>query len=115
MRRFESTRLHGVGEGNLDRLAEEAAARPQEEIARGLHGDRARSAQPAAGLVLLENVGDGVPVDAGVEAEGLVLRRDHGAAQRGRDAVERHRPMLDPSFGDEADHHQGVIGGSAHR
>ena len=69
---------------NLQRLADHAAARPQEQVLRHLLGDGRAAARHLAVLGIIDHVAQRVPVDAVVTAEFGVLGGDHRARQSGR-------------------------------
>jgi len=99
--------VDGEGERNLDRLADEPAARPEEQIARDLHRDGAGTSQPIAALPVFDRILDGDPVDAVMKAETIVFGGEHRARKARRDGAQRHRPSLRAVALDRADDHEG--------
>src|SRR3546814_5442780 len=65
---------------HLEPLADDAARRPEKEVLRRLHGDRAAAAGALAGGVGLGRRLQRTPVEAAVLAEEIVLGGDHGLA-----------------------------------
>src|SRR5690606_33028003 len=90
-----------ISDRQLDSLADEAAARPEEQVAGHLHGDGAGAAQPAALVVVGQRLAHGAPIYAGMTAEAVVLGREHGTRKIRGHLVERPPGALHPVTLDE--------------
>jgi len=91
------------GEHRLVQLARQGLLRGQEEVARHLHGDRARAlAAPARYEVGIGGAHHAEIVDAGVLVEALVLGREDGRLELGGNVGDRyHRPPLLAELADQ--------------
>ena len=72
-------------DADFDPLANGRAARPQEQVLGGLHGDRRRAAAGALSAGAADDVMENAPFDAVVLTEPVVFRSDDGRDGDGRD------------------------------
>src|ERR1700722_1536992 len=80
---------HDERHSDLDTFADGGAARPQEPVPRGLHGDgRGASGRPVFASAA-QNLAERAPVDAIIVAEALELRGDHRGEGNRRDGLQR--------------------------
>src|SRR5690606_41105251 len=68
-------------------LADIAPRRPEEQVLRGLHGDRAGAAERPALKVLRKGALDRVPIEAVMLAEARILRRHDRADKIRRNLI----------------------------
>ena len=95
-------------EPGFEPFAQPVAARPQEDIFRGLHRDGAGAEQAAmSALVAIPGCFDRAPVKAVVAAEPGVLARHRGADQVRGDIIEPPPALVDAVTFDATDQHQG--------
>ncbi len=86
-------------EPRLEPLAQQASARPQEEVLRQLLRDRARPAQASLFLALFHGLGDGPEVEAPVLAKALILGENDGDGDVGGDLLPVDPALLDALAG----------------
>ena len=91
----------------LQRLAQPAAARPQEQVLRHLLGDGGTAAHVLEVVGIGHGIADFREVDAVMAAKAAVLGDDHGERERRRDARQRHILPLHALAADAAPEHHG--------
>jgi hypothetical protein len=92
---FGQHEIHPQRERKLQRLAQETAPRPQEQIFGGLLGNGGHGARRADVVDVLQPLADLLPIDPAMGAEAAVLGGNDGRRQRRRHALDRDEASLD--------------------
>ena len=94
-------------ERKFQRLADEAAPRPEKQVLRHLLGDGRDALRLAEVVGGVDPFAQFAEIDAAMAAEAAILRGDDGRRQRRRHAVDRHEGAFDAGSLGPAREHQG--------